>query len=437
MTQKPPPRRTSSTSGQTNPSKKSNPSPQPSRATSSSRSSSSTSANPQLPNLSNLSKLKLPGGGFSTGCLVIVGLIALCLIGGFLALNFNELLGDDPATRAPITPGSTRVTGGQPPGSGPADWYQIYFTEATCPSVGNQIGGLDEIIADTIRQAQVSVDMAIYELNSQPITDALISARRRNVPVRVVIDSDYEDKPSIAQLRQNGITVVTDSRTAFMHNKFTIIDGRYVWTGSMNYMPNDIFCNNNNLVWFDSTQLAANYTAEMNEMFVEGNFGPRSPVNTPFEQFTHNGVMIENYFSPETRVAPIIGELVRQAQNEILFLAFSFTHEDVGEAMLERAEAGVRVQGVFERTGSEQPFSYFSIMREENLPTIQIRQDGNPRTMHHKVIILDRQTVIFGSFNFSANANNSNDENTVVVHDATFANFFVEEFFRVWDAARQ
>ncbi|MBK9049904.1 MAG: hypothetical protein IPL78_02970 [Chloroflexi bacterium] len=119
-----------------------------------------------------------------------------------------------------------------------------------------------------------------------------------------------------------------------------------------------------------------------------------------------------------------------------MFMAFSFTHEDIGEAMLERADAGVTVQGVFETTGSNQDFSYYTIMTEENLPTVQIAQDGNPRVMHHKVIILDRQTVIFGSFNFTGNANDSNDENVVVIHDATFASYFVDEFLQVWAERR-
>ena len=170
-------------------------------------------------------------------------------------------------------------------------------------------------------------------------------------------------------------------------------------------------------------------------MYNDGSFGPNSEVNTPAEQLDLYGVAVENYFAPETKVAPLIGEMVAQAQSEILFMAFSFTHEDIGEAMLERADQGVSVQGIFETTGSEQDFSYYTIMGEENLDAVQIRQDGNGRIMHHKVIILDRQTVIFGSFNFTGSANDSNDENIVVVHDPTFASYFVDEFFRLWEQA--
>jgi phosphatidylserine/phosphatidylglycerophosphate/cardiolipin synthase-like enzyme len=105
--------------------------------------------------------------------------------------------------------------------------------------------------------------------------------------------------------------------------------------------------------------------------------------------------------------------------------------------MLERAEAGVTVRGVFETTGSETQFSYYGDMQDTGLANVQVRQDGNPRVMHHKVIIIDRQTVVLGSFNFSASANDNNDENIVIVHDPTFTSFFVEEFNTVWSEARQ
>ena len=426
MTQKPPPRR-------------STPSSKPSASKSSTRSkpttSSTRSASSRSSSKSGLSGLTLLGGGCASTVTVIGGLVLLCLVGAYLAFMVNEDDGEIAATRTPVTP----VTSNNPPtpfSSEDADWYEVYFTDATCLPEDERGEGLDTFIAQTIAQAEVSVDIAVFELDSEPIVEALIGLEEQGIPVRVVVDTDYIEESSIRRLRRNGISVVEDDRSAFMHNKFTVIDERYVWVGSMNYMPNDVYCNNNNLVWFDSPELAANYTAEMNEMYEDRSFGPRSEVNTPAEQLNLYGVSVENYFAPETKVAPLIGELINQAESEILFMAFSFTHEDIGEAMLERADAGVTVQGVFETTGSNQDFSYYTIMTEENLPTVQIAQDGNSRVMHHKVIILDRQTVIFGSFNFTGNANDSNDENVVVIHDATFASYFVDEFLQVWAERR-
>jgi phosphatidylserine/phosphatidylglycerophosphate/cardiolipin synthase-like enzyme len=74
-------------------------------------------------------------------------------------------------------------------------------------------------------------------------------------------------------------------------------------------------------------------------------------------------------------------------------------------------------------------------MSTAGLPNLTVRTDGNPRIMHHKVIIIDRETVIFGSFNFSEAANSRNDENILIVHDPIFTTFFVQEFETVWEEA--
>ncbi len=316
------------------------------------------------------------------------------------------------------------------------EWYDLYFTNPTCPDEEDRVGGIDEIIADDLLTAQNQVDVAAFDLDAEPIVDALITLEERGVTVRVVTDEDNGNLSSINRLRRNGISVVEDKRSAIMHNKFIVVDGRYVWTGSMNFTTNGIYCNNNNMTRIDSPVLAANFLAEMAEMYDDNEFGPRSPVNTPNEILTIGGVQVENYFAPETELAPIIGDLVSQANDEILFMAFSFTNDIIGEPMIERAEAGVTVRGVFETTGSDTEYSYYGDFKEVGLPNIDVRQDGNPRIMHHKVIILDRETVIFGSFNFTANANDSNDEAIVIVHDPTFTNYFVEEFEAVWNEAQ-
>ena len=316
------------------------------------------------------------------------------------------------------------------------DWYELYFTNPTCPDEEDRVGGIDEFIAEDLLNAQAQVDVAAFDLDSEPIVNALIELEERGIIVRVVTDEDNGELSSINRLRRNGISVIEDKRSAIMHNKFIVIDGRYVWTGSMNFTSNGIFCNNNNMARIDSPQLANNFLVEMSEMYDEQEFGPRSPVNTPNEKLTIGGVQVENYFAPEIELVPIIGDLINQANDEILFMAFSFTSDGVGEPMFERAEAGVDVRGVFETTGSQTEYSYYGEMNEAGLPNMDVRQDGNGRIMHHKVIILDRETVIFGSFNFSNNANDSNDEAIVVVHDPTFAQYFVDEFEAVWGEAK-
>ncbi len=379
----------------------------------------------------------MKSGSSKLGLGSVISILILLLIAILSGEDLTSLLqpGVEPAIEAPGEASPSFGTGAD---EAAADWYEIYFTDPTCQT-DEQTGGMDDILAADLLQAEVQVDMVVFELEAEPIVEALIALEERGVPVRLVIDSDYthkEERQSVVnRLRRNGLSVIEDDRSAFMHNKFIVIDGRFVWVGSMNFTPNDIYCNNNNFVRFDAPALAANYQAEIDEMYDGRQFGPTSPQNNQ-EELALYGVQVENYFAPEQEVAPFVAAQVEAAQSEILFMAFSFTHEDIGEAILARAEEGVSVRGVFETLGSDTVYSYYTDMRESGLDNLSVRQDGNSRIMHHKVIILDRQTTIFGSFNFTANANDSNDENVIIVHDPTFTSFFVEEFERIWGEAK-
>lgn len=365
------------------------------------------------------------------GLMALLIAIAI-LVGGYFGIDLSGIL-DPQATVVPATAAAT--AGATAPPTAPVDWYEVYFTNPTCPPANERIGGIDETVAADIRAAQRQVDVAAFDLEAPPVLDALIAAHGRGVIVRAVVDDGQTPAADTARLRRAGISVTEDQRSGFMHNKFVVIDERIVWTGSMNLSPGDVYCYNNNFVRLESDDLAANYTAEFNEMFVNRQFGPTSPRNTQ-SAFIIHGVRVENHFASEGNVASNIARVIARSDHEILFMAFSFTNEDIGEAILERAQNGSTVRGVFETTGSTAAGSYYNDFRRARLDNLQVRQDGNPRLMHHKVIILDRSIVVFGSFNFSNNANNQNDENVLIVYDPTFAQYFVEEFELVWSEAR-
>lgn len=316
-------------------------------------------------------------------------------------------------------------------------WYDIYFTTPTCPPEEERVGGLDELIAQDLAQAKTQVDIAAFDLDAEPIVNALIALEESGVTVRVVTDEDNGDLSSIRRLRRHGISVVEDKRRGLMHNKFIVIDGNILWTGSLNFTSNGVYCNNNNIVRFEAPELAANYLAEMSEMYDQRLFGPDSPANTPHTELALHGVRVFNDFAPETRLVTTVARAVASAEDEILFLTFAFTSKEIGEAMLGRADAGVQVRGIFESVGSENEFSYYTIAGREDLPNVDVRQDPGVGLMHHKVFIIDRKTVVFGSFNFTESANRKNDENIVIVHDAAFAAPFVQEFERIWQQTRR
>lgn len=357
--------------------------------------------------------------------------ILVLLLGYFLLVQFQRGRIRLPAAEGP-TPAPTEPTSA--PGAAGA-WYQVYFTTPRYPDKPEyHHGGLDEQLVAFIGSATGTLDMAIYDFDLENVANALAQAAARGVRVRMVTDTDTltNDDPAVQQafaiLKQAGIPIVDDGRPAIMHHKFVVADGAAVWTGSWNFTVGDTYRLNNNAIRIASPELAQNYTAEFEQMFVQRAFGPRKRAATPHPALTIGGVPVESYFAPQDHVATQIVRHIAQAQRSIHFLAFSFTSDPIAEAMLERARGGVSVAGVFETTGSETQFSEYGRLRQAGLDVLQ---DGNPYAMHHKVIIIDEREVIFGSYNFSANADRDNDENLLIVADPALAQAYEAEFQRV------
>lgn len=310
---------------------------------------------------------------------------------------------------------------------------EIFFTAPGTPDQpAARAGGLDERLVLAIDAAQQSVDVAAFQFNLVNVAEALIRAQQRGLSVRLVTDSDYLEEQAVFLLNQRGVPVVADERSAFMHNKFVVIDREQVWTGSWNLTENGTYRNNNNLIVLHSRELAANYTAEFEEMFAAGQFGPRSPAVTPYAISRVGGMRVENYFAPEDDVLARLLPFLERARASIYFMAFSFTEDTVRDALIDRQRAGVLVRGVVEARNANGSGSDYPDLVTAG---VDVLTDGNPYVMHHKVIIIDEQIVITGSYNFTSSAQKNNDENLLILHSPAVAARYLAEFQRVYQQA--
>jgi phosphatidylserine/phosphatidylglycerophosphate/cardiolipin synthase-like enzyme len=320
-------------------------------------------------------------------------------------------------------------------------WWEVYFTDPQNVNDPEDLAGsVPEKLIDYINNAQRSIHVAAFEFDLTPVAEALIAAHQRGVEVQWITDDENgieldeeEGRGQFAMLERAGIEVKDDARAALMHNKFLIFDGRTVWTGSTNITVNGNFRNNNNVLVMHSTRVAAIYEREFAEMW-EGAFGPTSPSTVDDQRVTVDGTRVDILFAAEDEVVDKLLPLITGAQRRIRFMAFSFTQDEMGAAVSARAKAGVDVRGIFETRGSETEYSELSMLYCAEVP---VRQDGNPGTFHHKVLIIDDEIVVTGSFNFSENANESNDENVVIVFNRDIAAQYLREFNRRWAEARQ
>jgi phosphatidylserine/phosphatidylglycerophosphate/cardiolipin synthase-like enzyme len=314
-------------------------------------------------------------------------------------------------------------------------WIQIYLTDPQSPLASQKTGGVDQPLADAIDSAKLSVDVAIYSLSLNSIRDALLRAHDRGVRVRMVMESENMDRSDPQRLKEAGIPILGDRREGLMHNKFTIIDASEVWVGGMNYTDSGAYEDNNVLIRIRSVKMAENYAKEFEEMFAEDRFGDNVLAETPNPRVTIDGIPVDAYFSPDDGAQAILFDILSEARESVYFMAFSFTADSLGEAIRLRAEEGVTVAGVMDdeqvasNIGTE-----FDAFRQAGL---DVYRDGNPGQMHHKIIVVDESIVIVGSYNFTASAEQKNDENLMVIYNDQIAAFFIEEFRRVYGQAKE
>lgn len=402
-------------------------------------------------------------GGQSLGAVLVV--LVLVLFGGYYMLSGADPLGlfekklptvANTATEKVQQPGqptskpTQQSSANQPNTVSSGDWWQVYFatplrlkeSEELVFNAGIPAQNFDGSIAQQLIQhidsATSTIHIASFETDLNDVANALIRAKQRGVDVRWITDDesgiDADTKPGHGQfklLKKAGIQVIDDGRSPLMHDKFWLFDGHTVWTGSTNVTVSGMFEQNNNTIVIESPELATIYENQFKDMW-SGKFNAKSPSTVDQQALTIAGTPVQVLFSPEDKAISHIIPYIQSATTSIRFMAFTYTQEDLGKAMIERKKAGVDVQGVFESTGSDTQYSQMVPLYCAKAP---VRQDGNPAFMHHKVIIIDGHILVTGSLNFTDNADQQNNENVIIIDNADIAQLYMQEFQRVWDAA--
>ena len=133
-----------------------------------------------------------------------------------------------------------------------------------------RVDDTSSLICAWIGRANTTINIAIYSFTQDSIADALIAAKGRGVKIRVLMELDKinDDGSEYAKLKAAGISIKSDSSAGLMHDKFFVIDGRVVGTGSYNWTSAAENDNAENLVIFSSNSLASKYLNEFNYIWV-------------------------------------------------------------------------------------------------------------------------------------------------------------------------
>ena len=135
--------------------------------------------------------------------------------------------------------------------------------------------------------------------------------------------------------------------------------------------------------------------------------------NSQSNSFSSQGDM-RVFFSPQGGCTEAIVAEINQAQRELLIQAYSFTSQPIAEASVAAHQRGVNVIAILDKSQQTEQYSAADFLLNSGIPTVI---DSKHQIAHNKVILIDGRTVITGSFNFTTNAEKSNAENLLIIHD--------------------
>lgn len=318
-------------------------------------------------------------------------------------------------------------------------------TKTVARDIGN---AMEDTLAAYINQAEESIDFCIYNFDNSTISNALNAAYERGVKIRFItcgstnhygVNDLNSEIPVLErpEIPEGGI----------MHNKFAIFDGNstnanqtWVWSGSTNLTQNQLFSDANNMIFIQDQSLAKTYEIEFEEMWGSNSnqanasnakFGDEKTNNTPHD-LVIGGNRVECYFSPSDNTNQKLIDAMASADKDLHVQTMLITRTDLANAIIAANDRGTEVNVI---TDDENDNSETVNDMLSELPTDKfIFDDDAAGTMHHKMAIIDAKTetsdplVISGSHNWSNSANDRNDENTLIIHDADIANQYYQQF---------
>jgi TonB family protein len=134
---------------------------------------------------------------------------------------------------------------------------------------------------------------------------------------------------------------------------------------------------------------------------------------------------IEAYFSPHGGCTEAVINELNKAKNTVLVQAYSFTSAPIAKALLNAHKRGVKVEVILDKSQRTDKYSSATFLFNAGIST---KIDAKHAIAHSKVMIIDGETVITGSFNFTKAAEENNTENLLVIRDKKLA----ERYTKNW-----
>ena len=302
-----------------------------------------------------------------------------------------------------------------------------------------EVGGKDDLcetIVKFIDGTKKKLDIAVQELDCQRIADAIIRARKRKVTVRVVLEASYLtlDKPRPDPyipggenemnrflhdaILRSAINVRSDFNPKIFHQKFIVRDGSAVLTGSTNFTDTGVTKNLNHIVIVRDRKVANTYAREFREI-QQGHFGKLNEGHDEAPRDVEvSKLPIRIAFAPDHNPEMEIMKQMLKAKKRVDFAIFTFAQSSgIDDTMIQLKQAKRKVRGALDGAMANQKWAAGRPVKNAGAELYRVPKGGSLGKLHHKLMVIDKQVIIAGSFNYTGPANKVNDENIIIIGD--------------------
>ncbi len=145
---------------------------------------------------------------------------------------------------------------------------------------------------------------------------------------------------------------------------------------------------------------------------------------------------MEVKFARSELVAEAIMSLLRATSRSIDAALYRLNHPRLARALEEAVERGVRVRLLVDGNKYTESRATQELLARAIIPfRLAYGRQGPGSKMHHKFVILDQQTVLTGSYNWTLESEDENYENLVILEEARPVEAYTREFEALWTGA--
>lgn len=268
--------------------------------------------------------------------------------------------------------------------------------------------------------AQTSLRLAFFNIRLPAVKTLLQQKVKAGVDVEVLLDKKQQDESyntMYEDLQAVGVPVKlvenTSAADATLHDKFVIVDGKRVLTGSANLSYTALNVSDEAMVVVENADLAARFQAEYDELVAKGK--DKSP------PYTNEKVRV--WMGPEDGLSSRIVAALDAAKSTALVAMFDLNAKPIVDALVAAKQRGVKVVVVLDaKQANDAMGTADETLAAAGVPIVKALNDGGTQAeMHSKYLVVDHQTTLLGSANFTNLGMFYNDENLLWIDDVMVA----------------